>query len=145
MQDFRGFSEAEAAMFAAGWLAAWSGTDVECLLSFYADEAFYSDPVVPMGLQGKQALRPHFSKLLLHNAGWLWSQRRAVPMASGFVNYWRARIPANRGAALDIDGVCLVEVRDGVIQRNEVFFDRTPFAARSRPGTLGKESATVER
>jgi hypothetical protein len=41
-------------------------------------------------------------------------------MQNGFVNYWRADIPAG-DAELKLTGVCLVELRDGLIARNQVF------------------------
>jgi ketosteroid isomerase-like protein len=119
--------------FAALWLPAWTGNDPERLLSFYADDALYLDPVVPNGIRGRDALLEYFRRLLRRNPEWVWSQREAIPMEHGFVNLWHASIPAG-DAVQEIDGVCLVALRDGRIARNEVYFDRStlmPSPARS--------------
>jgi hypothetical protein len=45
-------------------------------------------------------------------------------MEDGFLNRWHARIPTPDGE-IETTGVCTVRLRDGLIARNEVFFDRT--------------------
>jgi len=52
-------------------------------------------------------------------------------MAAGFLNHWHAEIPVG-AETLAIDGVCTVRLRDGLIERNEVFFDRPPLLAALR-------------
>jgi hypothetical protein len=44
-------------------------------------------------------------------------------MEGGFVNKWRARIPAGSDS-LTLEWVCLVWIRGNRISRNEVYFDR---------------------
>jgi hypothetical protein len=54
----------------------------------------------------------------------VWTQVRAEPMAGGFVNIWHASIP-DGDRVIECDGVCLVWLHDGLIVRNEVYFDRS--------------------
>ncbi len=116
------YSPEEAKIFAEKWLPAWSGNNPELLASFYTDDVFYSDPVIPQGVNGKEALLAYFKKLLARNPNWIWTQSRSTPLQDGFANFWKAEIPTG-GETVIIHGVCLVQIRDGLIYRNEVFFD----------------------
>jgi hypothetical protein len=129
----------EARAFAEKWLPAWSGNNPERLASFYSEDAFYVDPAVPNGIQGKPALLDYFRKLLGYNPDWVWSQIEAIPLEHGFLNKWRAEIPVG-SKKLEMVGVCLVQLdAGGKIQRNEVYFDRSHLLAEianSRSETL---------
>lgn len=115
----------QAAEFASRWLPAWSGNDPEGLAAYYSEDAFYCDPSIPDGIQGKAALIQYFTKLLGQNPDWLWTQREPIPMEDGFVNKWRAEIPVANNS-ITIDGLCFVQFdEDGLIKRNEVYFDRS--------------------
>jgi SnoaL-like protein len=124
--------DAEAARaFAERWLPAWTGNDPERLVSFYADDAYYSDPAVPLGVQGRPRLLEYFRKLLARNPSWVWTHRGSIPLADGFLNEWHASIPAG-SSVVEVDGVCTVQLRAGLIYRNEVYFDRSPLLAALR-------------
>jgi len=123
---FQGLDEDEAREFAARWLPAWTGNDPERLAAFYTDDAFYADPGVPGGVQGKEALLAYFRKLLARYPDWVWTQERALPLQDGFLNFWKAETP-EAGKLVTLRGVCMVQLRDGMIYRNEVFFDRLPW------------------
>jgi hypothetical protein len=124
--------DAEAARaFAERWLPAWTGNDPERLVSFYADDAYYSDPAVPLGVQGRPRLLEYFRRLLARNPNWVWTHRSSIPLADGFLNEWHARIPAG-SSVVEIEGVCTVQLRAGLIYRNEVYFDRSPLLAALR-------------
>lgn len=128
----------QARRFAERWLPAWTGNDPELLASFYSDDAFYLDPAVPDGLEGKPAILEYFRKLLARNPDWAWTQIEGIPMEGGFLNKWHARIPAGE-ETLEIVGVCFVQFDDeGKIRRNEVYFDRTELINRARFGRAGK-------
>ncbi len=115
----------QARHFAERWLPAWTGNDPERLADFYADDAFYSDPAIPAGVEGKPAVLAHFRKLLAYNPDWVWTLVEAIPLQDGFLNKWRARIPVGT-VSLDIYGVCTVQLDGaGKIYRNEVYFDRS--------------------
>ncbi|MCE5283414.1 MAG: nuclear transport factor 2 family protein [Deltaproteobacteria bacterium] len=111
--------------FASRWLPAWTGNEPEKLAAFYSDDAFYLDPAVPVGIQGKEKLLAYFRKLLAQNPDWVWTQIEAIPMEGGFLNKWLARIPIG-DKIIESIGVCFVQFDDGgKIRRNEVYFDRT--------------------
>ncbi len=125
LTDFRGLDPASARAFADAWLPAWSGNRPQVLVAFYADDAFYSDPAVPAGIHGREALLAYFTRLLGRNPDWKWTQRGSVPIRDGFLNEWHASIPVG-DRRIEIDGVCTVQLRDGLIYRNQVYFDSTP-------------------
>ena len=120
---FSGFSEEQARDFAAKWHPAWTGNQPELLLSFYSEDAIYMDGGLIKPLKGHEEIRPHFEKLLSQNPNWVWRQRYTIPMQDGFVNHWHVSAPVG-DKTVEIDGVCLVHLRDGKIYRNEVYFDR---------------------
>jgi hypothetical protein len=120
----RAFDGEEARRFAERWLPAWTGNRPDLLLSFYSEDVFYSDPAVPRGVQGREQLGAYFCKLLARNPDWLWTHRGSVPLADGFLNLWHAKIPVG-GRVVEVDGVCTVQIREDLIYRNEVFFDRS--------------------
>jgi hypothetical protein len=126
--EFRGLTADEARAFAEKWLPAWTGNRPELLASFYTDDVFYSDPAIPDGVRGRDALVAYFRRLLGHNPRWVWTHRGAIPMADGFLNEWHASIPVGE-RTLEVDGVCTVQMRDGKIYSNEVFFDRSALLA----------------
>jgi hypothetical protein len=121
---FPGMTAEEARVFAERWLPAWTGNDPERLAAFYTDDALYSDPAIPSGVQGRDELVAYFRKLLAQNPSWVWSHRASIPIAHGFLNFWHASIPVS-DRMLEADGVCTVQLRDGLIYSNRVFFDRT--------------------
>ena len=132
--QFPGMSAAEAREFADRWLPAWTGNDPERLVAFYTDDAFYSDPAIPSGVRGRAGLFAYFRKLLAQNPSWVWTHRGSLPIAHGFLNFWHASIPVG-DRTVEADGVCTVQLRDGLITSNQVFFDRSEL--RRGPGAVG--------
>jgi hypothetical protein len=128
MTSFDGVDPEAASEFAARWLPAWTGNDPARLASFYSDDAFYSDPAISEGVNGKAELTAYFTRLLAHFPDWTWTQTASAPMPGGFLNYWIAQIPTP-SQTLEITGVCTVRLRNELIERNEVFFDRSPLLA----------------
>ena len=123
MMDFKALDASEAKAFAATWLPAWTGNQPERLVSFYSEDVFYADPAIPHGVRGRQQLLDYFRKLLAHNPRWVWTYRGSIPLADGFLNKWHASIPVG-DRSVEVDGVCTVQLRGGLIYSNEVFFDR---------------------
>ncbi len=124
MSTLSGFDAAQARKFAERWLPAWTGNNPERLVSFYSDDVFYSDPAIPLGVRGREHLLAYFRKLLARNPNWVWTQRGSIPLADGFLNEWHASIPAG-SAVVEVDGVCTVQLRSGLIYCNQVYFDRS--------------------
>ena len=122
----------EARAFAERWLPAWTGNDPERLVSFYSPDVYYSDPALPLGVRGRDALLAYFRKLLARNPNWVWTHRGSLPLEDGFLNEWHASIPAGN-TVLEIDGVCRVQLRGGLIHRNQVYFDRSALLAALAP------------
>ncbi len=52
------------------------------------------------------------------------THRASIPIRDGFLNKWHASIPVGP-QAIEVDGVCTVQLRNGLIYSNEVFFDRS--------------------
>ncbi len=85
----------------------------------------YLDPGIPDGVKGKKKLLAYFRKLLAQNPKWVWTQIEGIPMEDGFLNKWHAMIPVGE-KELEFVGVCFVQFNgNGLIRRNEVYFDRT--------------------
>ncbi len=125
---FEGLDETEARAFTSRWLPAWTGNDPEGLAAFYAEDAVYSDPAVPGGVRGREEIVAYFRRLLGRYPDWVWTNTDVRPLRDGFLNYWHAVVPTRNGV-VECDGVCTVSLRDGLITRNEVFFDRSPLLA----------------
>lgn len=135
---FEGLTPAEAKEFAASWLPAWTGNDPERLAAFYTEDAFYSDPAVPDGIRGREALLAYFRALLARFPDWKWTQTGATPMEGGFLNHWHASVPVG-AAVIECDGVCTVRLRNGLIEHNEVFFDRSELLTAIAEFEVGSE------
>lgn len=131
--QFAGMNSEEARAFADKWLPAWTGNQPERLASFYTADAFYSDPAIPKGVQGRSAVLAYFTKLLSINPAWVWHQRGSIPIRDGFLNQWSASIPV-RDRTLEAAGVCTVQLREGRIYSNQVFFDRSELLEAIRAG-----------
>lgn len=121
---FEGLDADAARAFAERWLPAWTGNDPQRLASFYSQDAFYLDPAVPEGVRGREALTAYFRRLLARNPAWVWRHEGSIPLLDGFLNLWHATIPAG-DRVVEARGVCSVQLRDGLIYANRVYFDRS--------------------
>lgn len=110
-------------LFCERWIDAWHGNRPELLRSFYSVEAFYRDPHLADGIRG-DALLPYFQKLLALNPHWHWKILEIFSHSSLVCVKWQASIPVREKRLTEV-GVDILEIRDGLIVRNEVFFDRT--------------------
>ncbi len=122
-------TETEARAVCDRWLPRWTGNRPDELLACYHEDTRYRDPGRPDGLRGHAELRRYFERLLAANPDWSWSAREVIPTAGGFTLRWAAAIPVG-GETVNEEGLDIVEVdADGLITRNEVFFDRTALLA----------------
>jgi len=121
-------NRAEALQLCDRWLPLWTGNRPDDLVQAYAPTVFYRDPAVPQGLTGRDALQAYFRRLLAKNPDWTWTADEVWPLEGGFTLRWKAVIPV--GAALVHEtGLDLVLVKDGLVTRNEVYFDRVGLMA----------------
>jgi len=116
-------NENEALEFCKKWLPAWTGNKPTELAQFYTDEVFYLDPVNKKGLEGRANLERYLRKLLAANPKWKWEPLEIFPIKGGFILKWKASIPTDSRDIIE-HGVDIVELADGKITRNEVYFDR---------------------
>ena len=116
-------TRAEKTKFCHDWLSAWTGNQPEKLRSFYSAGAFYRDPGKPEGITGAELL-PYFKKLLARNPRWVWESVEVLPTDKGFCLKWKATIPVHNQIIYET-GLDIIELHDGKITRNEVYFDRT--------------------
>jgi SnoaL-like domain len=137
-ESFNGLTEGEAKEFAGRWLPAWTGDDPERLASFDPDDCFFSDPAVAEGVNGRAALTRYFGALLANFPDWEWTNTGVTPIPGGFLNHWHASIPVG-ATTVECDGVCTVVLRDGLIARNEVGFDRSDLLAAIAEASAGVE------
>ena len=108
--------------FVRRWLAAWTGNQPERLLECYSADAWYRDPARPAGLRGHEQLRPYFARLLAANPQWVWEPIEIRPTLAGCCLKWKATVP-QAAATVEWEGLDIVELSNGRITRNEVYFD----------------------
>jgi steroid delta-isomerase-like uncharacterized protein len=113
----------QAKEFCERWLSAWTGNRPDYLISFYADDAFYSDPYLPQGLKGKEELLAYLIKLIAVYPEWKYDPVEIFPTEKGFILKWRVFLPVQNDTVVDY-GMDIVEISEGKIKRNEVYFDR---------------------
>jgi hypothetical protein len=112
----------DAETFCKNWLSAWTGNNPEKLMAYYAPDAFYLDPTNKKGLKGHKEMLPYFTILLRNNPEWTWSHEEIFPTDKGFTLKWKAIIPVRESRVVEY-GLDIVEIIDGKIARNEVYFD----------------------
>ncbi|TFG28159.1 nuclear transport factor 2 family protein [Candidatus Thorarchaeota archaeon] len=118
----------ELTTFCTEWLEAWTGNDPDALISYYDENALYSDPAHRAGLKGKDEIRRYFIKLLDVYRYWKWTPVEIFPISSGAIVKWTCEIPVGPEVIHEI-GLDIVEITNKKITRNEVFFDRTRLVA----------------
>ncbi len=110
-------------------LEAWNSQDVEPAVACYTDDVNYVDPNTRSAVEGSDALRRYLTKLFtLWKMHWAFKEGFLFDGRDGCAILWHATIrKADSDRAIEVDGMDLVTVRDGLIHRNEVYFDRTAF------------------
>lgn len=123
--------------FVKEWLRAWTGSGkpgaADTLLTYYHDDVFYADPGMRSGIRGKEALGGYFARLLARNPHWVWEAEEIIPTAQGCTLKWKASIPAGEETITEY-GLDILELKDGKISRNEVFFDRVNWLSKLQKG-----------
>ena len=114
--------------FCSEWLKAWTGNNPDELLSYYDENALYSDPANRNGLKGKKEIRRYFERLLDVYRTWKWKPIEVFPISTGAIVKWECTIPVGPEVIHEI-GLDIVELDGRLITRNEVYFDRTRLVA----------------
>jgi steroid delta-isomerase-like uncharacterized protein len=140
------------------WMDAWNRKDADRLLELVTDDIVYVDPAWPEPLRGREGVRTFATAM--------W---RAMPNMSfhepegGFVSLEGARCAAPwhmegtftgpleppgyapTGDRVELDGVDVWELRDGLACRYRAYYDATEIARQigvlPRPGTRGERAA----
>jgi len=117
-------------------LSAWNEQDVEKTVACYTEDCLYLDPNTRGHVQGRDALRRYltrlFEKWTMH-----WTLREFHPFGAekGGAFLWHASLtPVAGGPTAEIDGMDLVQLEDGRLKRNEVYFDRMSLFTAARTG-----------
>jgi ketosteroid isomerase-like protein len=119
---------------AEAFIHAWNTQDVATVLACYTPDVLYRDPNTRGFVTGRQALGRYLTKLFsrwnMH-----WDLREVHTFAGvdgqeGSAVLWTAELaPVGRSHEIvTVDGMDLALLRDGLLSRNEVYFDRTVLA-----------------
>jgi ketosteroid isomerase-like protein len=111
-------------------LEAWNTQDVESVAGCYTADVIYRDPNTRGNVNGGDAMRRYLKKLFgvwkMH-----WALREVYPFSDteGGAFLWHASIAKAGGEkAIEVDGMDLVLLENGLIKRNDVYFDRAVLA-----------------
>ncbi len=123
-------TESEIRELSEDFLSAWNSQDVERVVACYTDDVVYWDPNTRGVVKGADAMRRYLRKLF---AAWEmhWTFREAYPFADkdGAAVLWHASFrKPGKEKTVEADGMDLVLLQRGLIQRNEVYFDRLALA-----------------
>jgi hypothetical protein len=108
--------------FCDQWLPAWTGNRPELLISFYSEDAFYSDPFIPEGRKGHEKILAYLRKFISPYPDWKYEPVEIFPTENGFTLKWKVSLPVNNGTVVE-NGLDIVEIANDKITRNEVYFD----------------------
>jgi ketosteroid isomerase-like protein len=108
------------------FLAAWNEQDVEKTVNCYTEDCLYLDPNTRGHVEGRDALRRYltrlFEKWTMH---WTLREFHSFGAEKGGAFLWHASLtPVAGGPTAEIDGMDFVQIEDGLLKRNEVYFDR---------------------
>jgi ketosteroid isomerase-like protein len=111
-------------------ISTWNTQDVEKVVGCYSDDLVYRDPNTRGEVRGPHAMGRYLRKLF---AAWQmhWSIREVYPLdgQNGAAVLWHASIRKTGGKEIaEVDGMDLILLRGGRIERNEVYFDRAVLA-----------------
>ena len=107
--------------FCNKWLPAWTGNKTEWLISFYSENAFYSDPFIAKGLKGREQIFAYFRKFISPYPDWKYYQLKYFRQKWIYIKM-ESTFPVNNDKVVEY-GVDIVEISNDKIIRNEVYFD----------------------
>ncbi len=112
---------------ARNFLDAWNSQDVDRIVGCYTEDLSYCDPNTRGRVTDINAFRHYLAKLF---AAWQmrWVLREVFPFGdeNGCAFLWHATFKrTGEDKTVEADGMDLVLMRGELIQRNDVYFDRT--------------------
>ncbi len=107
-------------------LAAWNRQDVEGVIDCYTEDCVYLDPNTSGPVEGRDSLRRYLTKLFAKwKMHWTLKEFHTFSEVSGGGFLWHATLtPTDGGRTVEVEGMDLVMLRDNLLRRNEVYFDR---------------------
>jgi ketosteroid isomerase-like protein len=110
---------------AENFLGSWNTQDVEKVVSCYTDDLVYVDPNTRGPVEGADAMRRYLRKLF-DRWRMSWHLRELFPLegCDGSAVLWRATLGLG-DKSVEALGMDLVIMRGDLIERNEVYFDRS--------------------
>ncbi len=122
-------------------LAAWNSQDVERVLACYVEHLAYLDPNTRGPVRGREALRAYLTKLF---SRWTmtWEPEELFPLdgVDGVAIRWAGTLaPAGQSRSVEISGLDLVILDGELVERNEVYFDRSPLASLLAPASVAPD------
>ena len=108
------------------FLSEWNTQDVGRVVAAYTDDVTYIDPNTRGAVKGGDALRRYLTKLFGRwKMTWRLREAHLFEDGNGCAVLWRATFQKPEGGeVVEADGMDFVRVRDGRVERNEVYFDR---------------------
>lgn len=120
------------------FLSAWNSQDVDKVLACYTEDLIYRDPNTRGEVRGREAMRRYLTKLF-NRWQMTWSLREAYPLEGqeGVAILWSASFRrADSEPTTHSDGMDLVLLRGGRIERNDVYFDRLSLMTAAGPEVM---------
>ena len=112
-------------------LDAWTTQDVDSVANLYAADVVYVDPNTRGPVQGRDAMKRYLRKLFANwDMTWKLLELQPGEQPDACAVKWEAtfQLKGRPERTVRTTGLDLVELRDGEISRNEVYFDRSVLA-----------------
>lgn len=112
-------------------LDAWNRHDVEAVVATYTDPLSYRDPNTRGPIESHDALRRYLTKLFERwEMNWRTGEVFPLEGVNGSAVTWRATFRLRSSEqSVEVDGMDLVLLdEDGLIRRDDVYFDRAVLA-----------------
>ena len=116
---------------AVRFLEAWNTHDVDTVANIYSEDVTYLDPNTRGAIESREAMRRYLTKLF---AAWK-MHYELVELQTGDQDgkcsvKWAATFQRRGdGQVIHLQGLDIVEFHDGLVTRNEVYFDRSALFA----------------
>jgi ketosteroid isomerase-like protein len=102
--------------------AAWNDKDLDAAMAAYTDDiVFQNHTAGEPAVNGAAAVRAHIGGIFERWPDMRFSSRRLYVSPEFCTSEWTARATAPDGRRLELDGVDVLPIRDGLIARKDVY------------------------